>query len=114
MNNDIDLNSIDIPSLLHTPEISLHRLIEQRLQTYFSPRYLSVLDESHEHAGHAGSVGGGKHFSVTMQAVAFMGLTAVKKHQLVYAALKDYLDTEHAINQPDLGYIHALKLQLSS
>ncbi len=94
--------------------MSLLKLIEARLQAGFAPSQLMVLDESHEHAGHAGSQGGGQHFAVTMCAAAFAGLNAVKRHQLVYAALHDLMREQHAIDQPQLGYIHALKLQLQS
>jgi BolA family transcriptional regulator, general stress-responsive regulator len=94
--------------------MSLLALIETRLHASFSPSALAVLDESHEHAGHAGSQGGGQHFAVTMTAPAFAGLNPVKRHQLVYAALHDLMAEQHGFEQPQLGYIHALKLQLRS
>ena len=97
--------------------MSLQVLIETRLREQFSPSAITVLDESHEHAGHAGAVGGGQHFAVTMIAPAFTGLTLVKRHQLVYAALHDLMQDKPAIAsdlRQNLGYIHALKLQLHS
>jgi BolA family transcriptional regulator, general stress-responsive regulator len=101
-------------TMLNKSTLSLRFLIEQRLREQFLPTYLSVLDETHEHQGHAGTMGGGQHFAITMQSVAFTGLNAVKKHQLVYTSLADYLVAQHAIDHPMLGYIHALKLQLCS
>jgi BolA family transcriptional regulator, general stress-responsive regulator len=92
--------------------MSLQELIEQRLQATFTPLSMTLLDESHEHAGHAGAVGGGQHFALTMNAAAFTGLNAVKRHQLVYTALHDLMREQHGFEHPQLGYIHALKLQL--
>lgn len=94
--------------------MSLLALIESRLQERFIPKQLTVLDESHEHAGHAGSQGGGQHFAVTMQSTAFEGLNPVKRHQLVYAALHDLMQDKPSELRSTLGYIHALKLQLHS
>ena len=83
--------------------------LEGRLRAAFEPLALTVFDESHLHAGHAGSVGGGQHFAVEMQSAAFEGLTAVKRHQAVYAQL---IDLMQALPTREHGYIHALKLQL--
>jgi BolA family transcriptional regulator, general stress-responsive regulator len=92
--------------------MSLQTLIEMRLNAHFTPSSLAVLDESEAHYGHAGAAGGGKHFAVEMAAAAFQGLNAVKRHQLVYGALQDLMLEAHAFEHPELGYIHALKLQL--
>jgi BolA family transcriptional regulator, general stress-responsive regulator len=92
--------------------MGLLAVIESRLKSHFSPSALTVLDESAAHYGHAGAAGGGQHFAVAMTAAAFAGLNAVKRHQLVYAALHDLMQEAHAFEHPELGYIHALKLQL--
>lgn len=84
--------------------------LERRLSRVFAPSLLEVLDESHLHAGHAGSTGGGQHFAVTMRSAAFEGMNAVKRHQAVYAQLGDLM---RALPVTEQGYIHALKLQLS-
>ncbi len=103
--------------MIHTPSSSLNQdslfsVIEQRINQYFSPTYCHLQDDSHEHAGHSGSIGGGKHFSISMQSSAFINTTAVKRHQMVYAVLHDLLDSQYAVNNPKQGYIHALKLDL--
>ena len=85
--------------------------IERRLTRVFAPLTLDTQDESHLHAGHAGSVGGGQHFAVTMRSAVFQGLSAVKRHQAVYAVLGDLM---LAMPTREQGYIHALKLQLSA
>lgn len=92
--------------------MSLLALIETRLHNRFNPTRLTVLDESHEHAGHTGSQGGGQHFAVNMQSAAFEGLNPVKRHQLVYAALHDLMQDKPSELRTSIGYIHALKLQL--
>jgi BolA protein len=91
---------------------SLFSIIEHRIHQHFSPIHCHIQDDSHEHAGHTGSVGGGKHFSISMQSTVFANTTAVKRHQMVYAVLQDLLDNQYAINNPEQGYIHALKLDL--
>jgi BolA family transcriptional regulator, general stress-responsive regulator len=70
-----------------TPTVAV---IEQKLRNAFSPTHLTVLDESHKHAGHGSFVGeGGTHFRVTIISAAFEGLTALQRHRLVYDVLKD-------------------------
>lgn len=64
--------------------MSRQQLIEERLQAAFSPAYLSVLNESHNH-----SAGTDTHFKVVMAADAFAGVRSVARHQKVYAQLQD-------------------------
>ena len=68
--------------------------IEQRLNDLLSPRQLQVLDESYQHAGHAGAngTGFGTHFRVIVNAPQFDGKTRVQCHRLVYDALRDFID----------------------
>jgi BolA protein len=75
--------------------------IEQTLRQAFSPTHFSIADDSAKHAGHAGARSGGGHFSVVIVSDAFAGLSAVQRHQAVYAALGDAMKTE----------IHALAIQ---
>ncbi len=68
--------------------------LEQRLRERLSPSHLEVLDESHQHAGHAGAngTGFGTHFRVRIDAPAFEGKRLVARHRLVYDALQDFID----------------------
>ena len=68
--------------------------IEQRLRDRLAPRQLQVLDESYQHAGHAGAngTGFGTHFRVIVNAPQFDGLSRVQCHRLVYDALRDFID----------------------
>lgn len=76
-------------------------LIKQKLTSALATEKVEVLDESHLHAGHAGSRDGGEsHFAVTVVSDKFTGLSRVARHKLVYALLDDELKTQ----------IHALRI----
>jgi BolA protein len=68
--------------------------MQQRLQARLQATELEVLDESHQHAGHAGANGRGfgTHFRVRIASPLFTGLSRVAKHRLVYDALQDFID----------------------
>ena len=79
--------------------------IETKLREAFSPRELSVVDESHLHVGHAGAPEGGQsHFRVTIRAEAFAGQTRVAQQRAIYGALKAEMD----------GSVHALALDVEA
>ena len=65
-----------------------------KLQSDLDPFYLAVEDESDQHAGHAGSDGSGEgtHLRVRIGTLAFVGLTRVARHRLVYDALQQFVD----------------------
>jgi BolA protein len=75
--------------------------IASRLQQALAPVHLEILDESDKHAGHAGAAAGGSHFSCTIVAEAFRGLSMVERHRAVYRALGDLLNRD----------VHALALE---
>ncbi len=73
--------------------MSMQFLIETRLREALSPAKLSVIDESHLHAGHAGWRDGGEtHFRVEITADAFAGQSRVARHRMVNAALAEAFD----------------------
>ncbi len=78
-------------------------MIQQRLNSAFSPSKLNIIDDSHKHAGHA-SAGGAGHFTVQITANAFSGKTLIQRHRLVYDAVNDIMQT----------HIHALSIQANS
>jgi intracellular septation protein len=72
--------------------------LRERLETRFAPAQVTIEDESHLHAGHAGAAGGHSHFRVRIVAEAFRGVSAVARHRLVYAAVDDMMKTDiHAL-----------------
>ena len=68
--------------------------MELALRAALSPTALQVIDESYQHAGHAGAngTGFGTHFRVRIAAPAFTGLSRVRQHRLVYDALQEFMD----------------------
>ena len=74
--------------------------IRKKLEAAFNPSKLEIIDESYQHAGHAGvREGGESHFMVTIISDNFTGLSRVARHKLIYAVLEDELKTQvHALN----------------
>ena len=68
--------------------------LEQRLRERLAPQHLEVLDESYQHAGHAGAngTGFGTHFRVRIKSPRFDGQARVVCHRLVYDALQEFID----------------------
>ena len=62
------------------------KLIEERLAK-LSPLKLQIIDDSHLHAGHAGSKNGAGHYTVIIQSAQFNDLSRVARQRLVYDAL---------------------------
>jgi BolA protein len=73
-----------------TQSTDLADLIRERLRP-LDPLALEVQDDSHLHAGHAGSRNGASHFTVRITAECFNGLSAVARHRLVYDRLDDLM-----------------------
>ena len=69
--------------------LALQECLQQRL----SPHVLEVLDESAQHAGHAGAGEGGlgTHFRVRIASPLFTGKARVARHRLVYDALQEFM-----------------------
>lgn len=75
--------------------------IAAALQTGLNPAALDVIDESHQHAGHAGARPEGEtHYRVHVTAEAFAGKSRVERHRMVNALLKSEFD----------GGLHALAI----
>jgi BolA protein len=80
-------------------------LITDKLTKAFAPQRLEVLDESHLHAGHAGSRPGGEtHFRIHIVAQAFEGKSRIARHRMI----NDTLAAELA------GSVHALAIHAAS
>ncbi|MBK6402540.1 MAG: BolA family transcriptional regulator [Rhodocyclaceae bacterium] len=73
--------------------------IKDRLAT-LQPSYLDVIDDSAQHAGHAGARDGGGHYRVHIVSERFAGLATMARHRLVYDALGTLMN----------GAIHALSI----
>ncbi len=79
--------------------MSMVETITEKLEAALNPVSLEVINESHLHAGHAGSPGTGEsHFRVRITSAAFEGKTRLAMHQAVNQALKNELKTSiHAL-----------------
>lgn len=67
-------------------------LISKKLTEAFRPESISVLDESHQHAGHAGHRPEGQtHFRVYIVSAAFKGKTRIERHRMINGILSDEL-----------------------
>jgi len=74
-------------------------LITKKLMDAFSPQSLKVMDESHQHEGHAGHRPGGQtHYRVYIVSEAFKGKTRLERHRMINQSLSAELaDGIHAL-----------------
>ena len=76
-------------------------IITEKLTEAFAPESLRVVDESHQHEGHAGHRPGGQtHFRLYIVSETFRGKSRVDRHRLINAALQAELQ----------GGVHALAI----
>jgi len=73
--------------------------IRERLAP-LEPAAVELVDESAQHAGHAGArAGGGTHWRLTIVSGRCEGKSSVARHRMVYAALGALMqDPIHALN----------------
>lgn len=80
--------------------MSIQSTIEGKLAAAFTPQRLSVINESHLHAGHHHTAPGHEetfdgtgetHFRVRIVADAFSGMNRIDRHRAVNALLADEL-----------------------
>ena len=80
-------------------------LITKKLTEAFAPQSLKVVDESHQHEGHAGHRPGGQtHYRVHIVSDAFKGKTRIERHRLINQSLAAELS----------GGVHALAIHASA
>ena len=80
--------------------------IDAVLRNTLAPTQLEVIDESWQHAGHAGAngTGVGTHFRVRIASPLFTGTSRIGQHRLVYDALQAFIDAG----------LHALAIEVLS
>ena len=85
--------------------MSVEESIREKLTEAFTPEKLEVVNDSHRHAGHAGSPGTGEsHFRVEIISEKFAGLSHLERHRRVNEALAKEL----------AGPVHALSIKASA
>ena len=79
--------------------------ITRKLTEAFHPDDLRVVDESHQHHGHAGHRPGGEsHFRLYIVSQAFLGKSRIERHRMINRALAGEL----------AGGVHALAIHASA
>ena len=72
-------------------------LIEEKLAV-LSPDSVELIDDSEQHAGHAGARGGGGHFQLIIVSPLFNGKSTQARHRMIHTALGQMLEREiHAL-----------------
>lgn len=72
--------------------------MRSRFEAALAPVELTLTDDSHLHAGHAGAASGGGHYSVRIVSLQFEGQKLVTRHRLVYDSVHDMMHREiHAL-----------------
>jgi len=86
-----------------TARITVAAKIEQKLAAALSPSQLEVIDESHQHLGHAGARPEGEsHFRVRIAAESFRGRSRIECHRMINDVLAEELKQQ----------IHALAIEV--
>ena len=76
--------------------------LENKIISHLEDANIEVIDESAAHIGHVGhNKKGGSHFSITIVSDAFINLSKIKRHQIIYDILKEEMKQQ----------IHALSLK---
>ena len=65
-----------------------------------APEHIEIIDESAQHAGHAGARGGGGHYHLSIVSPRFNGLSMLERHRMIYELLGQLMHKE----------IHALRI----
>ena len=79
------------------------KTIVQKLNAALAPEVLELIDESHQHHGHAGSHPSGEsHFRVRIMAQALSGKSRIVQHRMINAALAEELKSR----------VHALAIEI--
>jgi len=85
--------------------MATRELITQKLTEAFAPTRLDVIDESHQHVGHAGHRPGGEtHYRLYIVSEAFRGKTRLERHRMLDETLSGELQ----------GGVHALAIHASA
>jgi len=80
----------------------IRNAMESKLQQALTPQRLEIIDNSAQHAGHAGANPEGEsHFAVAIVSSAFEGLGRVARQRLIYDALAEEMN----------DHIHALEIK---
>tara|TARA_B100000530_G_scaffold318918_1_gene251013 strand:+ start:217 stop:471 length:255 start_codon:yes stop_codon:yes gene_type:complete len=78
-------------------------IIYKKLNDFFKPDLLQVINDSHKHKGHVGSPNtGNSHFSIIIKSNQLTLMNRVAGQRLIYSVLKDEMKNS----------IHALSIKI--
>ena len=91
--------------VLNSGHMQTADFITKKLTEAFAPQSLKVVDESHQHEGHAGHRPGGQtHFRIYIVSEQFKGKTRLERHRLINGILSGEL----------AGSVHALAIHAAA
>ena len=94
-----------MPSRSLSRALGVHYIITRKLTETLDPESLRVVDESHQHEGHAGHRPGGEsHFRIYIVAEVFRGKSRLDRHRMINATLSSELK----------GDVHALVIHAAA
>lgn len=83
--------------------MTAEEIIKSKLQASFSPQELDVINDSHKHAGHAGSPGTGQsHFTIVISAASLKSLSRIEAYRAIHECLSAEMN----------DFIHALSIKI--
>lgn len=83
--------------------MSPEELIKSKLMAQFKPVSLEIVNDSHKHAGHAGSPNSGNsHFTVIIQSEEFRNISKIESYRRIHDCL----------HQEFQSFIHALSIKI--
>ena len=77
-------------------------IIRQRITEKLTPTHLEIIDNSAQHAGHAGNTSGGGHYTVIISSNLFANESLINCHKLVNGCIADLFPEK----------IHALSIKI--
>ncbi len=77
-------------------------LMQSKLEKALSPSHIQIIDDSHQHIGHAGAKDGKGHFTLHIASPFFDNKPPIQCHKMIYQALGDLMQTD----------IHALSIKI--
>lgn len=77
---------------------SIETILKERLAS-LNLVHFELIDDSAQHAGHAGARSGGGHYRLLLVSDAFTGKSTLARHRLVYSILGDLMRSKiHALS----------------
>ena len=83
--------------------MNIAKEIEKRISKALAPELIKLVNESHNHIGHAGDNGSGKtHFKLMVVSGAFDGCNRIERHRIVFKEINSLFEEG----------LHALSLEV--